>query len=151
MQADAAVLGSPVGSFAELLDRMAAIDQALPPTDGVACFNRMYRLVIESVQEHVTAGFFGDPVWIGRLDIMFANLYLTATLTPLAADTPRSWAALLERSSDPQVLPLQFALAGMNAHINHDLAIAVVTASEELNTSPDAGTHPADFPRVNSL
>lgn len=149
MQADAASLGAPVATFAELLDRMAAIDQALPATDGLACFNRMYRLVIESVQTHVTAGFFGDPAWIGRLDIVFANLYLKVYQGPDA--TPRAWAALVDRRADPRVLPLQFALAGMNAHINHDLPIAVVMASAELGTSPDAGAHHADFERVNTL
>jgi hypothetical protein len=102
MQADAAVLGAPVATFAQLLDRMTAIDQALPATDGVACFNRMYRLVIESVQAHVTAGFFGDPAWIARLDIVFANLYLKAFQGVLeeTAATPRAWAPLLDRRSD---------------------------------------------------
>jgi hypothetical protein len=153
MQSDAAALGSPVGSFAELLDRMTAIDQTLPASDGVACFNRMYRLVIESVQAHVAAGFFGDPAWMGRLDIVFANLYLSAAASPGSptADTPRAWAALLDSRSDKRVAPLQFALAGMNAHINHDLPIAVVTTSDALGTSPDAGAHHADFERVNTI
>src|SRR5579859_3235407 len=108
-------LGAPVTSFAELLERMAAIDQALPTADGVACFNRMYRLVIESVQAHVAAGFFGDPAWMGRLDIVFANLYLSAAQGG-SSTPPRAWSALLDRRADPQVVPLQFALAGMNAH-----------------------------------
>jgi hypothetical protein len=77
-QADTTQLGLPVGSLDELLTRMAAIDQALPAADGVACFNRMYRLVTESVRAQVSAGFFGDPVWMARLDIVFANLYLSA-------------------------------------------------------------------------
>jgi len=141
-----------VGSFAELLERMTAIDQALPATDGVACFNRMYRLVIESIQNHVAAGFFGDPAWMGRLDIVFANLYLSAALGgSAAADTPRAWAVLVDSRADPRVMPLQFALAGMNAHINHDLPIAVVATSADLSTSPDAGSHHADFERVNSV
>jgi len=150
MQTDAAVLGAPVGNFAELLDRMTAIDQALPATDGLACFNRMYRLVIESVQAHVTAGFFSDPDWMSRLDLAFANLYLGALPgSPTAA--PRAWTALIDRRSDQRVLPLQFALAGMNAHINHDLPIAVVTTSEQLGTAPDTGSHQADFERVNTV
>ena len=57
----------------------------------------------------------------------------------------------MDRRADQRVLPLQFALAGMNAHINHDLPIAVVTTSAELGTSPDAGSHHADFERVNTL
>lgn len=41
-------VGSPVSSFAELLQRMSAIDQALPVADGVACFNHMYLAFLES-------------------------------------------------------------------------------------------------------
>src|ERR1700738_5238460 len=48
-------------------------------------------------------------------------------------------------------LPLQFALAGMNAHINRDLPVAVVTTCEEFKTSPDMGSHHADFERVNTI
>jgi hypothetical protein len=143
-------LFEPVSTFAQLLERMAAIDQALPVGDGVACFNRMYRLVIESVQAHVAAGFFGDPAWIARLDIVFANLYLSALRQP-SQEAPRAWAAVVERRADQRVTPLQFALAGMNAHINRDLPVAVVTASADLATSPEAGTHHLDFERVNTI
>src|SRR5579859_287126 len=100
MQADAAVLGTPVATNAELLDRLTAIDQAFPASDGIACFNRMYRLVIESVQAHVATGFFGDPVWMGRLDLVFANLYLKALPGPEAAEPPRAWAPLVDSRSD---------------------------------------------------
>ena len=30
-------------------------------------------------------------------------------------------------SGDPRIAPIQFALAGMNAHINHDLPLALVS------------------------
>jgi len=140
---------SPVTSFAELLDRLAGIDAALPAADGVACFNRMYRVVSQAIQAQVTSGSFGDPAWMARLDLVFANLYLSALADPTT--TPRAWAALIERRSDARVTSLQFALAGMNAHINHDLPIAVVSTSEALATSPDASPHHADFEHVNTI
>jgi hypothetical protein len=43
---------------------------------------------------------------------------------------PRSWAPLVAARSDPRVAPIQFALAGMNAHINHDLPLALVSTCE---------------------
>jgi len=46
---------------------------------------------------------------------------------------------------------MQFALAGMNAHINHDLPIAIVKTCEDLDTAPDQGTHAADFDKVNTV
>jgi hypothetical protein len=143
------LMQAPVGSMAELEVRLAGVEAALPAADGVACFNRMYRVVTASIEQHVTAGVFGDPEWMARLDLVFANLYLSA-LDP-AGTPPRAWAALIERRSDSRVTSLQFALAGMNAHINHDLPLAVVMTSTQLGTSPDAGSHHADFEQVNSI
>jgi hypothetical protein len=49
------------------------------------------------------------------------------------------------------VTPLQFALAGMNAHINHDLPVAVVTTCTDTDTTPDEGSHAAEYERVNAI
>ena len=48
--------------------------------------------------------------------------------------------------------PIQFALAGMVAHINHDLPLAVVTTCEEFGLAPedDCGVH-RDYQRVDGL
>ena len=147
----------PVASVVEAIDRMAAIDAALPASDGLACFNRMYLQVTRLVGTQITAGYFADPTFLDTLDVCFANRYLGAAdaagdgSAPVPADVPRCWAALLERRSDPRVAAIQFALAGMNAHINHDLPLAVVQACEQLGTAPDEGTHHADYDRVNAL
>jgi hypothetical protein len=153
MPSNAVLGGPPVTSIDELPDRLTAIDQALPPSDGLACFNRMYRLVTESIKQHVGAGLFADPDWMSQLDIVFGNLYLDAVRASVQQpdQMPRAWAALIDRRADIRVTPLQFALAGMNAHINRDLPVAVVTTCVTLNTSPDAGAHHADFQRVNTV
>jgi hypothetical protein len=132
---------------------MAAIDAVLPPTDGLSCFNRMYRLVTRSVQQHLDVGRFQDPAWIVSLDIVFGNLYLDAVRTSVtnADSTPRAWMALLERRHDSRISPLQFALAGLSAHINRDLPIAVVTTSQQLQTTPDSGAHHADYAEINTV
>jgi len=140
---------SSVRSVDELLATLAAIDGQLPPTDGVACFNRMYRQVTEAVREHLQLATFGDPAWLARLDVLFGNLSLDAIEAPAGA--PRAWLALIERREDTRVTPLQFALAGLNAHINRDLPLAVVQTCLELNTAPDAADHHTDFLRVNSI
>ncbi len=46
---------------------------------------------------------------------------------------------------------IQFALAGMNAHINHDLPVAMVSTCAALATSPYAGQHFADCQKVDQL
>jgi hypothetical protein len=143
----------PVDSVAEAVARMRAIEEALPPDDGLAHFNRMYRRVTEMVEERLQRDFFDDPAFMSRLDVVFANLYFDATRASVASpeQVPRAWGALLERRSDRRVAPIQFAVAGMNAHINRDLPVAVVRTCEEQGTAPTGGGHHADYFRVNLL
>ncbi len=131
--------------------RMEQIDLLLPPTDGLACFNRMYRIVTEAVRSKVNAGFFTDPAFMSELDVEFANRYLAA-IDGHRAHPPtasRSWSVLFAERSDAAIAPIQFALAGLNAHINLDLAVALVTTAEALGTAPDEGAHHGDFEKVN--
>jgi hypothetical protein len=142
----------PVTSVAEAVARMEAIGAALPTSDGLACFNRMYLEVTKAVSADLSQGFYADPVFMAKLDVTFANLYFAAAQ---AADTPAAvpaaWRPLAELRGAVGVEPIQFALAGMNAHINHDLPVAVVATCAELGTSPDAGTHYTDFQKVDAL
>lgn len=144
----------PVSSIDEAVVQMTRISAALPVTDGLACFNRMYLLVTEKVRAEVAVGnFFGDPAFMSHLDVVFANLYFGAIHafggTPPSA--PRCWSELFAVRSDPHIAPMQFALAGMNAHISHDLPLAVVKACEDLDTAPDECTHASDYEKVNAL
>ncbi|KMS92872.1 hypothetical protein ACZ91_01935 [Streptomyces regensis] len=127
--------------------RMRALDAALPPRDGVAVFNRVYLAVTEEIDRRLDAGEFPDPHAATALDVRFAERYLAA----VAADRrpPACWRPLFQLRRHPGVRPLQFALAGINAHIGHDLALAVVDACRTL------GCEPADledeFDRVGDL
>jgi len=131
---------------------MEAIDAALPVSDGLACFNRMYLAVTEAVNADIDEGFYADPEFMTTLDVTFANLYFAAAdAASDPATVPLAWRPLVERRDAPGIEPIQFALAGMNAHINHDLSLAVVTTCEDLGTAPDAGTHFTDFQKVDQL
>ena len=57
----------------------------------------------------------------------------------------------MERRAAVGIESIQFALAGMNAHINHDLPVAMVSTCATLATSPDAGQHFADYQKVDQL
>ena len=144
--------GPPVTSVEEAIARMQAIEQALPAADGLACFNRMYLAVTQTVGQEVGEGFFTDPGFMTRLDVVFANLYFAAAgAASVPATVPLAWRPLVERRASAGIEPIQFALAGMNAHINHDLPLAVVTTCAELGTEPAAGPHLADFQKVDQL
>lgn len=145
--------GPPATTIADVIARMQATSAALEPTDGVACFNRMYLEVTQQVNQEVQQGTFGDPTFVSHLDVAFANLYFAAldSLSGPASAVPTAWQPLLLDRSNPAIEPIQFALAGMNAHINHDLPIAVVSTCSELSTAPTDGFHHADYQKVDAL
>ena len=145
--------GPPVTTMDEAITRMQAIAAALPSADGLACFNRMYLQVTQLVAGDVGQNFFADPVYLTKLDVTFANMYLDAVnaLTTSPGNLPTAWAPLLQTRGRTDIEPIQFALAGMNAHINHDLPIAVVTTCTALGTAPGAGSHHDDYQKVDQL
>jgi hypothetical protein len=127
---------------------MQRIEHDLPPRDGVAEFNRMYLEVTELVRDRIAAGTFVNAAFVTRLDLVFAGLYLDAVD---AAVPGPAWAPLFECRREPGRVPIQYALAGMNAHINHDLPIAVVRACRQLGLTPGSPGVEADYRKVNDL
>jgi Family of unknown function (DUF5995) len=142
----------PTGSIDDVIARMRTIDESLPRKDGVAYFNRLYLKVTEAVGKASANTTFADPGFLDRLDVVFAGLYFDAEQTIVTgAACPVAWQPLIEERSGSHS-PIQFALAGMNAHIDHDLALAVVSTCQERGTSPDDDTpQHADYERVNGI
>jgi hypothetical protein len=146
------VTDAPVTSVAGAITRMEAIATALPAADGLACFNRMYLDVTRQVNSQLGQGFFADPAFMTYLDVAFANLYFTAAGTAGdPAAVPLAWRPLVQQRAAAGIEPVQFALAGMNAHINHDLPVAMVSTCTAMATSPDAAPHQADYQKVDQL
>lgn len=143
----------PATTIAEVIERMRSIDGLLPAGDGVACFNRMYLGVTLDVGLRVKEGFFGDADVVSRLDVVFANLYFQAVdaLSAGPGAFPPAWQPLLAARGTSGLEPVQFALAGMNAHINHDLPLAVVATCAELASSPRSGCLHDDYQKVDAL
>ncbi|MFI1355758.1 DUF5995 family protein [Streptomyces sp. NPDC020898] len=117
----------------QVVSRMRALEAHLPPRDGLAVFNRVYLAVTEAVDHRLERGVFPDPQAAITLDVRFAELYLRVAEEDHA---PSCWRPLLQFRHHPGVRPLQFALAGINAHIGHDLALAVVDACRTLDCEP---------------
>ena len=134
----ASVAASPASDIAGVLERMAALDAALDPTDGVAHFNRLYFRVTEAVLDAMREATFRDALWLEHLDVVFANLFFAAVRADAQGTAvPGAWAPLFEHRARGGSHPIQFALAGMNAHINHDLPLAVVGACRDTGCAPD--------------
>jgi hypothetical protein len=145
----------PPSTVAEVIARMEAIARPLSDSDGVACFTRLYLEVTEGVHAELGALTFADPPFVADLDIRFANLFFDAVdelAKPGGGNVPRAWAPLFEARSRRGVAPLQFAIAGMNAHINRDLPLAVVASCRHAAVEPEEGSpQHADYLRINQL
>src|SRR3954447_11068866 len=122
----AAVRTAP-GSIDAVLSVMECIDALCMDGDGLKWFNHLYLEVTQAVADRVKLGGFADPAWMAALDVQFAGLYFDALGDALSGgEAPGCWRAMLDRRDQTAVARIQFALAGMNAHINHDLPIALI-------------------------
>ncbi len=138
----------------EVVARLGEIDDELDAADGVAVFNRMYLTVTERIAQVIadsarrTVRFEGAGP-MAELDVRFANLWLTAYDADRAGRAvPRAWRPLFGARRAGR-LPVQYAVAGMNAHIEHDLPIAVVQTCRVLDLRP--GDLHRDYELVNEV
>ncbi|MFJ4189785.1 DUF5995 family protein [Kitasatospora sp. NPDC089509] len=135
-----------------VIDRLAALDAELDPRDGVACFNHIYLKVTKLVKAKVTDGTFKDGAFIEQMDVNFAGLFLKNVDSAKAGGrVDPAWQSIFDQRHNPVIWPIQFALAAMNAHIDHDLALAVVETCKQRRTSPDTPPVHEDFEKVNDL
>ncbi len=143
------IAAQPVNSIPDVVSAFEAIDRGLPESDGLKWFNGLYLSVTKAVDESVGADAWQNPAWISRLDVLFARLYLDALA---GTETPQCWRVFFDARHDARLARLQFALAGMNAHIDHDLSIAVVQTCLEFGVEPVHGSAIyQDFTKVNTL
>jgi hypothetical protein len=142
------------GTVAEVVARLREIEAGALPGDGVAAFARLYREVTEGVEAELGGATFTDRRFLERLDVGFAGLFFDAfdAHGRDPASAPPAWRPLFEARARRGIAPLQFALAGMNAHINRDLPVALVGCCGELGLELVASSpQHADFLAVNAL
>ncbi|MDR3772022.1 MAG: DUF5995 family protein [Terracidiphilus sp.] len=139
-------------TIADVVSVMQTIDAHCVNGDGLKWFNLLYMQVTQAVEARVSANGFLNPAWMAALDVVFAGYYFRAIETSLSGQaTPGCWQALFARRNQTGLARIQFALAGMNAHINHDLPQAVVALCRADQIEPQHGTTQyTDFTALNS-
>ncbi len=146
------IIEGPVSSIAEVAQRLAAVREhmaaasELGERDGIACFSRLYTIITETVQTRP----FADRDFLVRLDVEFARRYFAALLAHARdpSTTPASWRLLFDRRTDAAVDPARFATAGVNAHINYDLAAALIATWPDFPPTP---LRRGDYDGVNEI
>ena len=143
-----------VNSVADLIDELRSLEGALSAGNGVKWFVRLYREVSEALALELRAGDLEDPVFLELLVLVYGNSVLNVCedMERRSQRIARAWAPLFERRHDHRVAPIQFALAGLNAHTNHDVPIGLVHACRSTGIAPDSdGPQYRDYMKMTTL
>jgi hypothetical protein len=138
-------------SIADVLRTMQVIEATCDDVDGLKWFNWLYLQVTEAVEARIASGGFSDPAWLAQLDVQFAQLFFEALAAALSGQpSPGCWQALFACRNRVTVARIQFALAGVNAHINHDLPQAITATCQATATLPNrVSPHYSDYTALN--
>lgn len=150
----AIVSTAPSSSYSEVVSKLDAIAAQLERDDGLVWFNRLYSAMTAAVMEAARKHQFADPDFVERLDCRFADLYFQALAAELSdpGTGAGAWGPMFLARYQPGIMPIQFALAGVNAHINRDLPVALVETFTSLKTEPDRdSTAYVDYQRINQI
>jgi hypothetical protein len=143
-----------VNSVSDLIDELRSLEAALSSGNGVKWFVRLYREVTEALALELRAGDLEDPVFLELLVLVYGNSVLNVCedMERRSQRIARAWAPLFERRHDHRVAPIQFALAGLNAHTNHDVPIGLVHACRSTQIAPDTdGPQYRDYMKMTTL
>jgi hypothetical protein len=151
------VVGTEPTDIGGVLARLNAIQKVLdglPPTPAlnrVGAFNSLYYTITDRVAASLRGPEVLDPVFLERLDVEFAKRYFTALRLWGDDDdgTPDAWEVLFRRGPDRRVSRLTAAMLGVNAHINFDLALALIATWKQVGP-PGDGIH-ADYLLINKI
>lgn len=137
----AAAVAAVPQSVPDVVAILQTIDSTCADTDGLKWFNGLYLEVTEAVRARINSGGFSDPAWIAVLDVHFAGFYFAAIRAAFSGGSaPGCWQSVFDVRNQAPIARIQFAIAGMNAHINHDLPQAIVAVCQATNVSPQHGS-----------
>jgi hypothetical protein len=126
--------------------------------DARAAFPDIYAIITRRVAAEVARpdGAFLEPAWISRLAGRFCARYLETLRWALGggAQDAVAWATVYASADDAGMSPLQHAVLGLSAHINHDLAIGIHATIVEQGHAGDRAMiarYKHDHDHVNTL
>jgi hypothetical protein len=105
----------------------AALEEHHRQRDGREVFLFAYRFLTEEMRRNLLAGRFVDPQWMIALAGRFADLYFEANAAFERGDPacPAPWEIFFRVARTWRATSAEILLLGMNAHIVHDLPLAL--------------------------
>jgi hypothetical protein len=95
-------------------------------------FATAYLQITIAISSEIKGGSFNDNRWSSSYLISFANLYREAVLNYENSkwdQVPKSWKIVFDLAKNQEGFIIQHLMLGINAHINHDLALALNNVS----------------------
>ena len=141
----------PYRSVDDALQGLLALErQFLERRDRRAVFLTVYGMMTWETKRRIERGEWADSAWVSRCLVTFADLYRQALVayedgSPAAA--PKAWRLSFENSAAGRLLVTQDLLLGINAHVNHDLALAL----DQVSIEPDRALRKQDHDGVNNV
>ena len=135
----------------EVVNGFAALEEHFRAREDRRCiFLTLYGVVSAEMRDSVARGAFGDPEWVHRYAVAFANLYreaLEAYDDGRLEQVPKAWRACFDAAGAGRGLVLQDMLLGVNAHVNNDLPLAL----QRVSIDPDRMRRRDDHNAVNAV
>lgn len=130
-------IAMPVPDVRRVLDeRVQAFREA---GDDRRIFASVYATMTGAIDRGLEDGRFVDPAWTAHLTDRFIWLYLDAEDAWRRGGTgcPTPWCAAFAACGQPRVSAVEHALLGINAHIVHDLPLAVADTLRDRGDTVD--------------
>ncbi len=135
----------------DAVDGLAALEvRYRARNDRRAIFLTLYGVVSAEMRARVARRAFEDSRWVERYTIAFANLYREALESYEAGAldrVPKSWRLSFDAAVAGTGFVLQDMLLGVNAHVNHDLPLAL----SAISIDPDRAARYRDHAAVNAV
>jgi hypothetical protein len=143
------VSSAPCVTLDDVVGKLAELERIyLAQRDRRAVFLTVYGSMSRAMKQRIEQRTFGDNEWVERYTLAFANLYLEALQAyDRAQAVPKSWTLAFGTAKSGSALVSQDLLLGINAHVNHDLALAL----DQVSIEPDRMARYADHTSVNEV
>jgi hypothetical protein len=156
--ADPAVVALTDESYADVddaRDRLRELRAHFDATDDRrGTFLSIYARMTGAVADRIDRGAFRDVDWVSAYLVAFADHYREAVHqyeTGCFGDVPEPWVLAFDVAATGESLVVQDAALGVNAHINHDLALALDDAGITTETRTRRADHDAVIDVIRAL
>src|SRR5262245_11250346 len=144
-------IGPGYRTLDDVVNGLAALEGQFTAAGDRRCvFATVYGMMSREMRRRIARGFFLDNAWVTRYLVAFANRYHQALVAAEAGEwarIPRSWRVAFDTARSGSALALQDLLLGINAHVNHDLALGLA----EVGIDPDRAERHRDHTSVNQI